>query len=70
MQRYEPKTLKVVCFPDGARYVIRFRNGAWWWSRSEGAYPLSALVETIEERGGWIERIPNPNHRPRRLLDL
>ena len=38
------------------------------WSPSEGAYPLSAALESIKEQGGWIETIPNPNYRARGLF--
>ncbi|MBY5933101.1 hypothetical protein KUV51_08850 [Tateyamaria omphalii] len=70
MSRKEPKTLRVACWPDGTRTIIAFRRGAYWWSRSEGSYPLSAAIEAVEERGGWIERIPNPNWRPKTPFDL
>lgn len=65
MARKEPKTLRVACFDNGRRKVIVFERGAYWWSRSEGAYPLSAAIESIKEQGGWIETIPNPNCRPK-----
>jgi hypothetical protein len=68
MSRKEPKTLRVACFPDGCRRIITFERGAYWWSRSEGAYPLSAALESIMEQGGWIETIPNPNYRARGLF--
>ena len=50
------------------RKIITFKHGAYWWSPSEGAYPLSAALETIKEQGGWIETIPNPNYRPKGLF--
>jgi hypothetical protein len=53
---------------DGRRKIITFKRGAYWWSPSEGAYPLSAALETIKEQGGWIETIPNPNYRPKGLF--
>ena len=68
MSREEPKTLRVACFNDGRRKIITFKRSAYWWSRSEGAYPLSAAFESITEQGGWIETIPNPNCRPRGLF--
>ena len=68
MSRKEPKTLRVACFEDGRRKIITFKRGAYWWSPSEGAYPLSAALESIKEQGGWIETIPNPNHRARGLF--
>ncbi|MEM7711433.1 MAG: DUF6330 family protein, partial [Pseudomonadota bacterium] len=46
------------------------QTGAYWWSRSEGSHPLSAAVEVVEERGRWIERMPNPNWRPKSLFGL
>jgi len=67
-----PRT--VCCFADrrelndGRRKIITFKHGAYWWSLSEGAYPLSAALETIKDQGGWIETIPNPNYRPMRLF--
>ena len=64
----EPKTLKVACFPDGRKVVICKKNGAYWWSRSEGSYPFSAAKQAVEELGGWIETIPNPNYRSPRLF--
>tara|TARA_R110002049_G_scaffold225396_1_gene397255 strand:- start:289 stop:468 length:180 start_codon:yes stop_codon:yes gene_type:complete len=54
----EPKTLRVACFKDGRRKIITFKRSAYWWSASEGAYPLSAALETI----------PNPNYRPKGLF--
>jgi hypothetical protein len=33
-----------------------------------GTYPLSAAIESIKEQGGWIETIPNPSYRPRKLF--
>ena len=68
MSRKEPKTLRVACFNDGRRKIITFKHGAYWWSPSEGAYPLSAALETIKHQGGWIETIPNPNYRPKGLF--
>ena len=68
MSREEPKTLRVACFPGGRRRIIVFERGAYWWSSSEGAYPLSAALESITEQGGWIETIPNPNYRTRGLF--
>lgn len=68
MSRKEPKTLRVACFNDGRRKIITFKRGAYWWSPSEGAYPLSAALESIKEQGGWIETIPNPNYRPKGLF--
>ncbi|SPJ25557.1 DUF6330 family protein [Palleronia abyssalis] len=68
MSRKEPKTLRVACFNDGRRKIITFKHGAYWWSPSEGAYPLSAALETIKHQGGWIETIPNPSYRPKRLF--
>ena len=50
------------------RKIIVFKRGAYWWSTSEGAYPLSAALESIIELGGWIETIPNPNYRARGLF--
>nr|WP_239032055.1 DUF6330 family protein [Paroceanicella profunda] len=47
---------------------MTFERGAYWWSQSEGAYPLSAALESIKEQGGWIEPIPNPNYRPKGLF--
>ncbi|MBK0328814.1 hypothetical protein I5535_16100 [Rhodobacteraceae bacterium F11138] len=69
MSRKEPKTLRVACFEDGRRKIISFKRGAYWWSQSEGAYPLSAALESIKEQGGWIETIPNPNYRPKGLFE-
>ncbi|MHA6327178.1 DUF6330 family protein [Roseivivax sp. CAU 1753] len=40
MSRKEPKTLRVACFEGGRRKIITFKRGAYWWSPSEGAYPL------------------------------
>ena len=68
MSRKEPKTLRVACFEDGRRKIITLKRGAYWWSASEGAYPLSAALENIKHQGGWIETIPNPNYRPKGLL--
>ncbi|MCA1774105.1 MAG: DUF6330 family protein [Loktanella sp.] len=68
MSRKEPKTLQVSCFPDGRRTIITFERGAYWWSRSEGAYSLSAALESITEQGGWVETIPNPNFRGRQMF--
>ena len=51
-----------------ARKIITFKRGAYWWSAAEGAYPLSAALESIKEQGGWIETIPNPNYRPKGLF--
>ncbi|HBL95339.1 MULTISPECIES: DUF6330 family protein [Sulfitobacter] len=68
MSRKEPRTLRVACFNDGRRKIIVFKRGAYWWSTSEGAYPLSAALESIIELGGWIETIPNPNYRARGLF--
>ncbi|SDX75773.1 DUF6330 family protein [Roseicitreum antarcticum] len=68
MSHKDPKTLRVACFPGGRRRIITFERGAYWWSQSEGAYPLSAALESITEKGGWIETIPNPNYRPRGLF--
>ncbi|MFG6650878.1 DUF6330 family protein [Sulfitobacter sp. 1A10445] len=31
-----------------ASRIITFKRGACWWSASEGAYPLSAALETIK----------------------
>nr|WP_231582193.1 DUF6330 family protein [Puniceibacterium sp. IMCC21224] len=28
------------------------QGGAYWWSPSEGAYPLSDGLESIKEQGG------------------
>ena len=53
---------------DGRRKIITFKRGAYWWSASEGAYPLSAALESIKKQGGWIETIPNPNYRARGLF--
>ena len=52
MSRKEPKSLRVACFEDGRRKIIVFKRGAYWWSTSEGAYPLSAALESIKEQGG------------------
>lgn len=52
MSRKEPKTLRVACFEDRRRKIITFKRGAYWWSASEGAYPLSAALESIKEQGG------------------
>jgi len=52
MSRKEPKTLRVACFEDGRRKIITFKRRAYWWSQSEGAYPLSAALESIKEQGG------------------
>jgi hypothetical protein len=49
MSRKEPKTLRVACFEDGGRKIITFKRGAYWWSASEGAYPLSAALESIKD---------------------
>ena len=68
MSRKEPKTLRVACFNDGRRKIITFKRGAYSWSAAEGAYPLSAALESIKVQGGWIETIPNPNYRPMRLF--
>jgi len=68
MSRKEPKTLRVACFEDRRRKIITFKRGAYWWSSSEGAYPLSAALEAITDQGGWIETIANPNYRPRGLF--
>jgi hypothetical protein len=68
MSRKEPRTLRVACFNDGRRKIIVFKRGAYWWSTSEGAYPLSAALESIMEQGGWIETIPNPNYKAKRLF--
>ncbi len=70
MSRREPKTPRVACWPDGTRTIIPFQRGANWWSRSEGSYPLNAALEAIKESGGWIERVPNPNWRPKSPFDL
>jgi len=51
-----------------SRKIITFKRGAYWWSPSEGAYPLSAALESITDQGGWIETIPNPNYRARGLF--
>ena len=64
----EPKALRVACFKDGRRKIITFKRSAYWWSASEGAYPLSAALETIKENGGGVETIPNPNYRPKGLF--
>jgi hypothetical protein len=68
MSLKEPKALRVACFKDGRRKIITFKRGAYWWSPSEGAYPLSAALENIKERDGWIETIPNPNYTARGLF--
>ena len=68
MSRKEPRTLRVACFNDGRRKIIVFKRGAYWWSTSEGAYPLSAALESIKEQGGSTETIPNPNYRARGLF--
>ena len=68
MPRKEPKTLLVACFADGRRKIITLKRSAYWWSASEGAYPLSAAPETIKEQGGWVETIPNPNYRSKGLF--
>ncbi|WP_254702382.1 DUF6330 family protein [Roseivivax sp. THAF40] len=47
---------------------MSFKRGAYWWSAYEGAYPLSAALESIADQGGWIETIPNPKYRPKGLL--
>ena len=70
MSRKEPKTLRVACFNDGRRKIITFKRGAYGWSTSEGAYPLSAALESIKEQGGWIETIPNPNYKPKGLFGV
>lgn len=57
----EPKTIKVAVWPNGYRYVLRYRQGAWWWRSDRGSYPQSAAIEQVYESGGWIERHPNPN---------
>ncbi|WP_367278294.1 DUF6330 family protein [uncultured Roseobacter sp.] len=31
---------------------------------------MSAAIEAVIERGGWIERIPNPNWRPKSPFEL
>ena len=49
MSRKEPKTLRVACFNDGRRKIITLKRGAYWWSASEGAYPLSAALESIKD---------------------
>ena len=41
----EPKTLRVACFKDGRRKIITFKRSAYWWSASEGAYPLRRLFD-------------------------
>ena len=51
-----------------ASRIITFKRGAYWWSAAEGAYPLSAALESITDQGGWIETIPNPNYRPKGLF--
>ena len=53
---------------DVRRKIITFKRGAYWWSAAEGAYPLSAALESITDQGGWIETIPNPNYRPKGLF--
>ena len=53
MSRKEPKTLRVACFNDGRRKIITFKRRAYWWSPYEGAYPLSAALESIKHQGGW-----------------
>ena len=68
MSRKEPRTLRVACFEGGRRKIITFKRRAYWWSPYEGAYPLSAALESIIELGGWIETIPNPNYRARGLF--
>ena len=68
MPKREPKMLKVAVMPDGSETIIRFERGHYWWSRSDGAYPFSAAKEAIEEAGGTIKTIPNPNYRPPRLF--
>jgi hypothetical protein len=76
LRPFLPQTVpRTVCrFADrrelngGRRKTITFKSGAYWWSPSEGAYPLSAALENIKHQGGWIETIPNPNYRPKGLL--
>ena len=68
MRKSEPRTLKVAVMPDGTETIIRFERGHYWWSKSDGAYPLSAARDAIEEAGGTIKTIPNPNYRPPRLF--
>ena len=50
MSRKEPKTLRVACFEDGRRKIIVLKRGAYWWSAAEGAYPLSAALESSVRR--------------------
>lgn len=55
-----PKKLRrVVVWPDGRRYVLRRKDGAWWWSDRAGSSPLSAAIANVEELGGRVilERI-------------
>ena len=68
MSGQEPKTLRVACFEGGRRKIITFKRGAYWWSPSEGAYPLSAALESFTDQGGWIDTIPTPNYRPKGLF--
>ena len=63
MSRKEPKTLRVACFNDGRRKIITFKRGAYWWSAAEGAYPLSAALESIMEQGG-SGRAPSASIHP------
>ncbi len=68
MPKREPKTLKVAVMPDGTETIIRFERGHYRWSRSDGAYPFSAAKAAVEEAGGKITTIPNPNYRAPRLI--
>ncbi|WP_083483420.1 DUF6330 family protein [Litoreibacter arenae] len=31
MSRKEPKTLRVAFWSDGSRWIIAYRQGAYWW---------------------------------------
>lgn len=59
----QSKTLKVHVRANGTRYILRFSRGFWWWDHGCGSYPQSAALDQIEQAGGRVEVIPNPNYR-------
>ena len=66
----QTKTIRVAVYPDGSRFVLRKERGAWWYRRGEGAFPLSAAIENVEELGGKVVTEPNPSYRPPSLFSF
>lgn len=72
--RPQPKTIKIIIYPDGSTSPITRSSRGWAWYPPKGgkweSSDLRGVADNAAQYGGRIETRPNPNYRTPTGLDI